>query len=597
VPAFGHLEQGVRRSAFKLDVRLKARQPAGGVEQAAKYEPGIQQKQRKLREALNLDGTAIAHCQPRMRDREQVDQLQRTAGEVPVARLSRVSQSLPEVNLAALQHCQGVVPNRFNQFHFHIGMALRVAVQEIRNDALDELRRGSDLQHAGASAPQLLRPLAKCAGVIQQTTAVAEQLLAFASQHETASHTIEKLETELLLQGADLPRQSRLGNAQAQRCLGDGAELGHGDEGSRVTQVHDVSYAGSASMARGTWYWTAHVVMRHSYGARDDVQENVVKPFGLMLAPAVVLTLTAFEAEAQTWPAKPLKAVVPFAAGSLIDIVPRLVFEQLSTQIGQGIVVENRPGAGGTIGASVVAKAVPDGYTVLVTSSAHTIAPALYPNLSYLPARDFAAVTPLGIAPFVLVVNPDRGFSTVRDLVTAAKAKRGAFNFSSPGVGSASHLSAELFRLSAGVQAVHVPFKGGVEAMTEVIAGRIDFFFMAMGAALPHIRDGKLTALAVNSAKRTAALPEVPTLQEAGFNNAENPTWFGLFLPAGTPREIIDKLHHETLEALQEPKVREKLATLGVDPMVMTSQEFDAYVDKQVAADAALVKAIGLRTQ
>jgi tripartite-type tricarboxylate transporter receptor subunit TctC len=206
-------------------------------------------------------------------------------------------------------------------------------------------------------------------------------------------------------------------------------------------------------------------------------------------------------------------------------------------------------------------------------------------------------VAPLGMTPFVLVVNPDRGFSTVRDLVTAAKAKPGAFNFSSPGVGSASHLSAELFQLRAGVQAVHVPFKGGVEAMTEVIAGRVDFFFVAMGAALPYIRDGKLTALAVNSNKRTAALPGVPTLQEAGFANAENPTWFGLFLPAGTPREIIDKLHHETLKALQEARVQEKLATLGVDPMMMTPQEFDAYVNKQVAADAALVKAIGLKTQ
>jgi tripartite-type tricarboxylate transporter receptor subunit TctC len=320
-----------------------------------------------------------------------------------------------------------------------------------------------------------------------------------------------------------------------------------------------------------------------------------MKPLRLTVL-SLCLALATLNAEAQTWPAKPLKAVVPFAAGSLTDIVPRLVFEQLATQIGQGIVVENRPGAGGTIGANVVAKAVPDGYTVLAPSSALTIAPALYPNLGYHPARDFAAVAPLGIAPFVLVVNSDRGFSTVRDLVTAAKAKPGAFNFSSPGVGSASHLSAELFRLSAGVQAVHVPFKGGVEAMTEVIAGRIDFFFMAMGAALPHIRDGKLTALAVNGTKRSAALPEVPTLQEAGFNNAENPTWFGLFLPAGTPREIVDKLHHETLKALQEPKVREKLARLGVDPMVMTLQEFDAYVAKQVAADGALVKAIGLKT-
>jgi tripartite-type tricarboxylate transporter receptor subunit TctC len=312
---------------------------------------------------------------------------------------------------------------------------------------------------------------------------------------------------------------------------------------------------------------------------------------------ALAVLLAGSQVEAQTWPAKQVTVVVPFAAGSLADIIPRLVFEQVSTQVGQTIVIENRPGAGGTIGAGVVAKAPPDGYTVLVPSSAHTIAPALYPKLSYQPERDFAAVTPLGVAPFVLVVTPGKGFKTVRDLVTAAKAKPGALNFSSPGVGSASHLSAELFQRSAGVQAVHVPFKGGVEAMTEVVAGRIDFFFMAMGAALPHIRDGKLTALAVNSAKRAAALPEVPTLQEAGVNNAENPTWFGVFLPKQTPREIVDKLHRETLKALEGDKVRGRLAKLGVEPMAMTPQQFDAFVAKQVASDAAVVSAIGLRKQ
>ncbi len=309
----------------------------------------------------------------------------------------------------------------------------------------------------------------------------------------------------------------------------------------------------------------------------------------------VCLAFAPFNAVAQTWPAKPLKAIVPFAAGSPTDIVPRLVFEQISTQIGQGIVVENRAGAGGTIGASVVAKAAPDGYTVLAPSSAHTIAPALYPNLGYDPARDFAAVAPLGNAPFVLVVTPDKGFKSVGDLVAAAKAKPGAFNFSSPGVGSASHLSAELFRLGAGVQAVHVPFKGGVEAMTEVIAGRMDFFFMALGAALPHIRDGKLSALAVNGPARSPALPDVPTLREAGFSKAENPTWFGLFLPAGTPQDVVDRLYRETAKALQQPKVRDKLTALGVDPMAMTSREFAAFVEMQIAADAALVKATGLR--
>jgi tripartite-type tricarboxylate transporter receptor subunit TctC len=317
----------------------------------------------------------------------------------------------------------------------------------------------------------------------------------------------------------------------------------------------------------------------------------------LMLLPVLVLGLATMEARAQTWPTKPLRAIVPIAAGSLSDIVPRVVFEQLSIRLGQSIVVENRPGAGGTIGANLVAKAAPDGYTLLVHSSAHTIAPSLHANLGYDPARDFAAVAPLGVTPFVLVAPPARGYGTIRDLVSAAKAKPGAFNFASPGVGTASHLSAERFRFSAGVEAVHVPFKGGPEAMANVIAGRIDFFFMALGAALPNIRDGKLSALAVNGARRSTALPDVPTTSEAGFANTEYPTWFALFLPAGASREIVDKLHRETLAALQEPRVRERLAELGVEPMVMTPRELDVYVEKQIAADALLVRAIGLKTE
>jgi tripartite-type tricarboxylate transporter receptor subunit TctC len=316
-----------------------------------------------------------------------------------------------------------------------------------------------------------------------------------------------------------------------------------------------------------------------------------------ILVSALALGVAAAQALAETWPTKPMKAIVPIAPGSVIDIVPRAVFGQLTAQLGQAIVVENRPGAGQTLGASAVARSAPDGYTLLVNSSAHAIAPALHPNLTYHPAQDFAAVAPLGVTPFVLVVSPDRGFKTARDLVAAAKAKPGAFNFSSPGVGSASHLSAERFRLSAGVAAEHVPFKGGAEMITEVIAGRIDFAFVALGAALPQIRDGKLAALAVNSAARSSALPDVPTLREAGFRDAEYPMWLGLFLPARTPREIVDKLHRETLKALQEPKVKDRLAALGVDPMVMTPTEFDALVSGETRMNAALVKAIGLKAE
>ena len=324
-------------------------------------------------------------------------------------------------------------------------------------------------------------------------------------------------------------------------------------------------------------------------------KEEVMKPIYLTLLPVLGLGLATMEARAETWPTKPLRAIVPVGAGSTTDIIPRVVFEQLSAQLGQTIVVENRTGAGGTIGSAFVAKADPDGYTILAHGSALTISPSLYSNLGYDPARDFAAVVPFGITPSVLVVPPWRGWKTAGDLVAAAKIKPGALNFSSVGVGSATHLSAERFRASAGVEAVHVPFKGGAEAMTEVIAGRMDFFFGPVALVLPQIQDGKLAALAVNSAKRSAALPSVPTTLEAGIGNAEYPIWLGMFLPAKTPRDIVDKLNRETLKALQEPKVRDKLAALGFEPMVMTPAEFAAHVEKEIAVNAALVKAAGIQ--
>ena len=320
-----------------------------------------------------------------------------------------------------------------------------------------------------------------------------------------------------------------------------------------------------------------------------------MKPMCLMLS-TLGLAFATMEVDAQTWPTKPLRAIVPVAAGSTTDIVPRVVFEQLSRQFGQSIIVENRTGAGGTTGAAFVAKADPDGYTLLAHGGAHTIAPSLYPKLSYHPAQDFAAVVPLGTSPNVLVVSPASGIKTVGDFVTAAKAKPGGFNFSSVGIGTATHLSAERFRFSAGVEATHVPFRGGADAMSEVIAGRIDFFFGPVRIVLPNVRAGTLAALVVNGAKRAAALPDVPTTLEAGFVDAEYPSWFGLFLPAKTPRGIVDKLHRETLKVLQEPQMRERLATtLGLDPMVMTPNEFDAHVLKEIAINAVLVKAAGIK--
>ena len=310
-----------------------------------------------------------------------------------------------------------------------------------------------------------------------------------------------------------------------------------------------------------------------------------------------VLALKVFDAGAQPWPTKPLRAIVPVGAGSSTDIVHRLVLEQLSVQLGQPIVIENRVGAGGTIGSAIVAKAERDAYTVLAHGSAHTIAPALYKSLSYHPSRDFTAVAPVGISPSVLVVPPARSWNSAAELVAAAKARPGALNFSSVGVGSATHLSAERFVLSAGIQAVHVPFKGGAEAMLEVVTGRVDLFFGPMALVLPSIREGRLRALAVNTASRSAVLPGIPTLQEAGFKNAEYPIWFGLFVPAKSPSDIVNRLNREALQALQAPKLRDKLAALGVDPMVMTPIEFQAHVEKEIVLNAGLAQVAGLKAQ
>jgi tripartite-type tricarboxylate transporter receptor subunit TctC len=311
----------------------------------------------------------------------------------------------------------------------------------------------------------------------------------------------------------------------------------------------------------------------------------------------LLLALAAFDVSAQAWPARPLRAIVPVGAGSSTDIVHRIVLEQLSQQLGQPITVENRVGAGGTIGTAAVAKSPPDGYTLLANGSAHTIAPALYKNLPYDPVRDFAAVAPLGTSPSVLVVSPAKGMKTAADLVAAARARPNALNFSSVGIGTATHLSAERFQASAGMQAVHVPFKGGAEAMTEVIAGRVDFFFGPVALVLPQVRDGRLLALAVNTAKRSGTLPDVPTTGEAGVRDAEYPIWFGLFAPAGTPREIVERLNQETLKALQAPKVRDRLAALGVDPLPMSADEFAAHVEREVSLNAGLAKKAGLKAE
>jgi tripartite-type tricarboxylate transporter receptor subunit TctC len=377
---------------------------------------------------------------------------------------------------------------------------------------------------------------------------------------------------------------------QALGGLRDGADLGDGDEGADVAQIHGIllmpnRHDDSEKLYIGRMNGMIPESSPHS------TEVTMKRAFLLLLA------LATFDVSAQGWPAKPIRAIVPVGVGSSTDIVHRVVLEQLSAQLGQPVVVENRVGAGGTMGSGLVSKAPADGYTLLAHGSAHTIAPAIYKNLAYDPARDFAAVVPLGISPSVLVVSPAAGMKTAADLVAAAKARPNALNFSSVGIGTATHLSAERFRSSAGVQAVHIPFKGGAEAMTEVIAGRVDFFFGPVALVLPHIREGRLAALAVNTDKRSAALPDVPTMREAGVRDAEYPIWFGLFAPTGTPREIVERLNRETVKALQASKVRERLAGLGVDPMPMSPDEFAAHVQREVALNAALAQKAGLKAE
>ena len=295
------------------------------------------------------------------------------------------------------------------------------------------------------------------------------------------------------------------------------------------------------------------------------------------------------------YPTRPIKLVVPFTAASATDILARLVGDQLATRRGQPVVVENRPGAGGTIGAAMVAKAEPDGYTLPVVSVGHVVNPHIYRSLPYDTLRDFAGVIRLGNLPSVLAVSPSLGVKSVAELISLAKAKPGVLNYASGGVGSASRINAEKFRAATGIDVVHVPTKGAQEMMVETITGRTQFGFYPIIAALPMIRDGKLTALAVSSSRRSAVLPELPTMAEAGVLGAEFDFWIGLLAPAKTPQELVAKLNSEIARDLERPDVRQRLAALGVEPMPLSPGEFDAYMREQFTALGRVVKAAGVK--
>ncbi len=297
------------------------------------------------------------------------------------------------------------------------------------------------------------------------------------------------------------------------------------------------------------------------------------------------------------WPTKPVHMIVPFTPGSGTDIIARTLGEALSKSLGQPVVIENKPGAGGTIGAAQVARSEADGYTVLIHSSGHALNPAIYPNLSYDTLKDLAGITPLAALPNVLVVPPQRGWRTVADVVAAAKAKPGALNYASAGLGSATHLNAEKFKLQAGLDAVHIAFKGTPEAITEVIGGRIDWFFAPLSSALGLIKDGKLQALAVSTPNRAPALPQIPTTLEAGVPGSEYIFWVGMLVPAATPQAIQNRLHEEVTKALASADVRERMAKLGAEPFLLSSESFNAYIRAEVESAARIAKAAGLKAQ
>jgi tripartite-type tricarboxylate transporter receptor subunit TctC len=308
---------------------------------------------------------------------------------------------------------------------------------------------------------------------------------------------------------------------------------------------------------------------------------------------AIMLLSSAVQAE--TYPSRLIKAVIPFGAGSAADVVPRLVFDRLAAELGQPIVIENRIGAGGTLGTSMVAKADADGYTILAHSSALTAAPALFPNLSYDAAKDLAAVLMLGSSANVMITPLTRPWKTVQEFITEAKAKPGSISFGSVGIGSAVHISSEKFKLAAGFEATHIPYRGGSEVITDILGGRIDFYFCPLATALPLIREGQVRALLVSTPKRVADLPDVPTPEEAGLKNADSAIWFGVFVPSKTPREIVDRLHAAGSKVLTEPAMQESFRKLGVEAAAMTPTEMDALVVRDTAVNAEVIKAAGIK--
>jgi tripartite-type tricarboxylate transporter receptor subunit TctC len=311
---------------------------------------------------------------------------------------------------------------------------------------------------------------------------------------------------------------------------------------------------------------------------------------------AAVLGALPGAVHAQAWPSKPITYIVPFPPGGTTDVLARIIGQKLGAALGTTIVVENKPGAGGNVGSEFVAKAAPDGYTILGgTISSHAINVSLYPKLPYDPVTSFQPITLIGTNPNILVVNASSPYKSVQDVTAALKAKPGSLSYASAGNGTSQHLSAELYKYLAGVDMVHIPYKGSGPAIQDVIGGQVPMMFDTSVVAGPHIEGGRLRALAVTSAKRASAFPNVPTMAESGVPGYDVVSWQAIFAPAGTPKPIVDRLHAELAKILKDPEVQDRLAKLGLDPSGMTPAELAAFQKTEIDKWAKVIKAANIK--
>lgn len=316
---------------------------------------------------------------------------------------------------------------------------------------------------------------------------------------------------------------------------------------------------------------------------------------------AFALTATALVStppvSAQSYPSRPVRFIVPFGAGGAVDILARAVGQKLTESWGQPVIVDNRPGAGGNLGAELAARAAPDGHTLLLGDAAHAISMSLYQKLPYNFAKDFAPVTLAAVTPLLVVVHPSVPATSVRELVQLARAKKGQIHFGSGGSGSSTHLAGELFKIQAGVDLVHVPYKGVPAAVPDLLSGQLAVVFLPLPVALPHVRGGKIRSIALTSAARSPILPDVPTVAESGVPGYDASTWYGMMVPAGSPRAIVERLHRDITGALKLPEINERLAGQGSRIVASSPAEFAAHISSEIAKWAKVVRATGARVE